>query len=52
MDVAQTVTVVKPDWARTFGRRWRRCKGDTDIDVKGMGCENVADGEREGHLKP
>ena len=51
MDVAQRVTVVKPDWTRTFGRRWCRCKGDTEIDVKGMECENVADGEREGHLK-
>jgi hypothetical protein len=54
MDVAQRVSVLKPDWTRTFGRCWHRCKGDIEIYVKGMGCVNVADGEREreGHLKP
>jgi hypothetical protein len=51
MDIAQRVSVVKPDWRRTFGRRRHRCKGDTEIDVKGVGFENVADGEEEGHLK-
>lgn len=52
MDVAQRVSVVKPDWTKTFGRRWHRCKGDTEINVKGLGCESVADGGREGHFKP
>jgi hypothetical protein len=52
MDVAQRVSVLKPDWTKTFGRCWNRCKGDTEIDIKGIGYANVADGEREGHLKP
>jgi hypothetical protein len=52
MDVVHRVSVVKPDLTRTFGRRCHRCKDDAEIDVKGAGCEKVADGEREGHLNP